>query len=440
MIDLPDSNEYLKKSTILIVDDNKDELEEYKDLFKLYLKECFTAQNGLEGYKLYQKHRPDIIITDYKMPDMDGLTMAEKIRNIDKEIPIILHTVFTEQKVMLEAFEYKISSYVVKPANAKILLNTIIKELENFYRDAEIKKEEILMQAILEEFPEPIMVVDVEKNILFANNLLKKSIHWKDQKPIKCYEALYGYTTPCQQRGYICDSDSAIKTLKNQTNFHKNIDVLGNRTFYHIKTVPLKDEKREVYALLKVVQDKKDDISKEEVLLYKANYDALTNLPNRTLLMDRISKAIDRSNRHKKMFAILFLDLDKFKEVNDIYGHLIGDELLKKIAQRIRSILRKTDTVARFGGDEFVIILEDVLFVQNIISITEKLISQIKKEVILKDNIKVNVNCSIGIALYQPNDKKSVTTIIKNADYAMYVAKNRGEGNYTIYEEISEDD
>ena len=420
-------------ATILIVEDNKDELEEYSELFGFYFKKCIKASNGDEGFKKFIEFKPDIILTDYKMPTMDGLQMSEKIRKIDKEIPIILNTVYTENSTFLKAIENKITSYIIKPTSADKLLNHIKRELQKLFQEIELKREKLLMQAIIEEFPDPIMVIDLERNVLFANNLIKKEKIWKSKDKIKCYEALYGYKQPCYELGYYCDSDIAIKTKRSLTKLHKNIDASGNQTYFNIKTTPLKDKKNNIYAILKVIQNKSDDISKEEKLLYKANYDTLTNLPNRTLLFDRLKQSIYRSNRNMTMFAILFIDLDKFKIINDKYGHLVGDTLLKIAAQRIKSSLRKIDTIARFGGDEFVVILENISDVKSIVAIINNIIEKIEDKFILDKDICVKISCSIGVDLYTPGDKKTMIDLIHNADKAMYLSKKENNKKYRFF-------
>jgi len=203
----------LKEVTVLVVEDNESELEELGELFDIYFKKCFRAKDGEDGLEQFIKNRPDMILTDLGMPVMDGFSMAEKIREIDKKVSIILHTIFADNDVFLKAIEYKISGYMVKPTNATILLDTLLKEFKGILKDREIKQEKMLMQAILDEFPDPIMVMDLNKNILFANNLIKKGKYWKDGETIKCHKALYGYDFPCNFLGYPCDSKTAIKSL-----------------------------------------------------------------------------------------------------------------------------------------------------------------------------------------------------------------------------------
>ena len=204
----------LKELSILVVEDNESELEELGELFDIFFKVCFRAKNGQEGVKKFAKNRPDIVLSDVGMPVMDGFEMAVEIRKIDKNAPILLHTIYANNDIFLKAIEYKISGYMLKPTNATLLLDTILKECESIQKDKELQNKKMLMQAILEEFPDSIMVTDLNKNILFANNAVKTGKYWNKASPTKCYEALYGYSVPCTTLGYQCDSKNAIKTGK----------------------------------------------------------------------------------------------------------------------------------------------------------------------------------------------------------------------------------
>ena len=171
--------------------------------------------------------------------------------------------------------------------------------------------------------------------------------------------------------------------------------------------------------------------SAENELRFLANYDSLTGLPNRPLLLDRIKHAIDYSNRKKSPIALFFIDLDRFKQVNDSLGHQYGDLLLKEISQRLTSTLRVDDTVARIGGDEFVILLESFTNSRYLGHIAQKVIETISEPIKLKNNM-VKVSASIGIALY-PDDAANSEKLLKNVDLAMYHAKRLGRNNFQFF-------
>ncbi|MBI4807993.1 MAG: diguanylate cyclase [Nitrosomonadales bacterium] len=160
----------------------------------------------------------------------------------------------------------------------------------------------------------------------------------------------------------------------------------------------------------------------EQHMHYIATHDMLTGLPNRRLVLEHIAQALHRCMRHKKSMALLFLDLNGFKPVNDRYGHKAGDEVLKQIAQRLSAVMRASDRVARLGGDEFVVLAEDVTDKEDVCGIVGKIDAEIERPFRLHDGNEVSISTSIGVAVY-PRDGEDMETLLRNADTAMYEAK-----------------
>lgn len=177
------------------------------------------------------------------------------------------------------------------------------------------------------------------------------------------------------------------------------------------------------------------DISKkkqlEERMEKLATYDSLTGLPNRILLVDRFTTAKARALRNNKKIALLLMDLYQFKDINDTFGHDVGDEILKKTAIRLSDQFRQYDTVTRFGGDEFVVLIEDISVLENILSIVNKIISSFDRPIILEDK-EFDVKVSTGIAIL-PNDSNDLPDLLRKADIAMYNAKTKGPNTYEFY-------
>jgi len=162
-----------------------------------------------------------------------------------------------------------------------------------------------------------------------------------------------------------------------------------------------------------------------------AHHDPLTDLPNRTLLRYRLNEAIHQAGRNRYKTALLFLDLDRFKLINDSLGHFVGDALLKLLSQRLRDCVRQTDTVARQGGDEFVIVLAELGKKEDVYRIINKVLATVGEPAFIECH-EINVTCSIGVALY-PDDGGDDVTLLKHADSALYSAKNEGRNNYQFY-------
>jgi diguanylate cyclase (GGDEF)-like protein len=164
-----------------------------------------------------------------------------------------------------------------------------------------------------------------------------------------------------------------------------------------------------------------------------AYYDALTGLPNRTLLKDRVKKALAAARRLEQKVAFLFLDLDRFKDVNDSLGHSVGDLLLQKIAERLKTWGREQDTIARLGGDEFLIMVTQVNDLPDVAAAAERLMDAMTAAFLVEGN-PLNVSCSIGVSIF-PEHGTDCETLIKNADAAMYGAKDIGRNNFNFFSE-----
>jgi diguanylate cyclase (GGDEF)-like protein len=169
-----------------------------------------------------------------------------------------------------------------------------------------------------------------------------------------------------------------------------------------------------------------------ETIRHLANHDTLTGLPNRKLFGDRLAGSLARAKRNGRMAALMFIDLDRFKEINDTMGHAVGDKVLQAVAERVRGLLRDTDTVARIGGDEFTIILDDVSDAAHAATVAEKIMDAFSAPVLTGDGAEIAVTPSIGIALY-PRDAGSVDEFVTTADAAMYDAKAAGRNAYRFY-------
>lgn len=192
-------------------------------------------------------------------------------------------------------------------------------------------------------------------------------------------------------------------------------------------------ESRELHSVIEMGLYKHE---MENKLKQLAHYDNLTGLPNRTLFIDRLNQTIAHAERYKRSFALLFIDLDEFKLVNDTFGHDIGDLLLKEAASRLSSAVRKSDSIARIGGDEFTVISRDIAQKQSAKVLAERLINSIKEPFIFNDKMCF-VGASIGISFF-PTDGSNLEAIIKKADIAMYHAKRMGKNNYQFFTKATE--
>ena len=206
--------------------------------------------------------------------------------------------------------------------------------------------------------------------------------------------------------------------------------LINGRVIYDEDNTPLK--------LLGTTQDiteisaiKEDYKKQTKILEYQAYHDSLTALPNRALFQDRLKQSIVSAKRNNQMFALLFIDLDQFKKINDSLGHHVGDEVLIESAKRFKKILREEDTLSRLGGDEFTIILKDIKQVKGAATVAQKLINTLKKPIVTKHHT-LHISASVGISIY-PENATTAEDLLKFSDTAMYKAKDEGRNNFQFY-------
>jgi diguanylate cyclase (GGDEF)-like protein/PAS domain S-box-containing protein len=202
--------------------------------------------------------------------------------------------------------------------------------------------------------------------------------------------------------------------------------------YYEDKTItPIRESGSNIKHYVSTSRDITDRIETEKKLQFLAHHDVLTDLPNRSLFLDRLKQALASARWHDRTVVVLFMDVDRFKNINDTLGHESGDQLLREMSKRLISSLRERDTIARFGGDEFVIMLDDVARISDV----DKLVKKIQQSLEMPFRIKgsdLHVTASIGISLF-PNDGEDSSTLLRNADLAMYRAKDDGRNSYEFY-------
>ncbi len=194
----------------------------------------------------------------------------------------------------------------------------------------------------------------------------------------------------------------------------------------------IKDDKGKLTNHVAIFSDITNVKMVEKHLVHLAHHDMLTGLPNRLLFNDRLDQALIKSHRDKSIVAVIFIDLDRFKPINDTFGHRIGDLLLQAVAERLRGCVREEDTVARLGGDEFTIILEEIFNSQDAAKIAQKILTTISSPFVIEGH-KLNIGASIGISVF-PLDGQDSETLVKHADKAMYKIKQGGRNGFLFYD------
>ncbi|MCF6155718.1 MAG: EAL domain-containing protein [Candidatus Brocadia sp.] len=292
----------------------------------------------------------------------------------------------------------------------------------------ELIKSESRFKAIFNSANDGILMVDVETKRLYTGN--KKICR------------MLGYTMEELEKLTVMDihprealsqvMDEFEKYSKSENTFARDMPVKrkDNSIFYVDINSSLITIAGKTY-LMGIFRDITERKQSEEKIKHIAFHDPLTNLSNRLLFNDRLTLAIAQAHRTKEKLAVMFLDLDRFKIINDTMGHTFGDQLLYRIAEKLRKCVREGDTVARLGGDEFSLLITGITRVEDVHNIARKILNVFKQKWVI-DRHELYATASIGVALY-PDNGKDVETLLKNADIAMYDAKEQGRNNYQFF-------
>lgn len=289
-------------------------------------------------------------------------------------------------------------------------------------------------QVTLESIGDAVITTDIQANVEYLNPAAEFLTGWmnseaKGQPLEKVFHIINEDSGQTVESPIVhCLKEGRIVGLTNHT-------VLINRTGSTIgieeSAAPIRDRAEVVIGGVLIFRDVSYKRNLMRELAHLAHHDALTGLPNRLNFNESLNQALARAKRKRGMLSVMFLDLDRFKLINDTMGHNLGDLLLKDIAERIRQILREGDTIARQGGDEFLVLLPEIRDEQEVVSVTERILGVFSQPLMLDGN-EIYMSTSIGISLY-PTDGSDLETLVKQADTAMYYAKEQGRNNYQFF-------
>jgi len=281
-------------------------------------------------------------------------------------------------------------------------------------------------EATFNSMTDLVSVQDKDAKVVKINKAYVDILEIKSEEIIgkKCYELFSG----TKNSRLICPHKKVLRTKKSMiTRFFE--PQLG--IHLEASTSPILNQKGEAIGTICVAKDITERQKKEDQLYYMATHDGPTGLPNRSLFNDHLLVALHRANRNHQKLAIMLIDMDRFKDVNDTLGHKVGDRLLKAIADRFKSCLRKSDIIARMGGDEFLLFLSQINQTEDAFTAAQKILTASQKPFVV-DTRAITITPSIGIAIY-PTNGKDTDTLVKNADIAMYNAKEKGRNRYQLY-------
>ncbi|NNE62566.1 MAG: EAL domain-containing protein [Gammaproteobacteria bacterium] len=447
-----ESHQLDKPASLLVVDDDLRARESLVVLLKRQWSDIAQAADGEEAISQIQSRHFDLIILDLNMPKKSGDQVLSFIKNKNIQTTVIILSGETSINKVTEAVRLGAYDIFRKPYSYHELEHAIRNALHKVRIEEEktqiqnrLAQSEELHRYMVDNSPDLIYILNLAGEFTFVNDSVTRLLGYHKAELLgKHYSE------------FIAEKDR----LKAEYLFHERRKASrSNGTIeiglkcrskhpskpFEVTTRPIELKSMGIYAV-----DSKDsrsvstylgtygvarDISSrkkaEELITYQAYHDLLTKLPNRAMLHDRLDLAIKQANRSGETLIVMFLDLDRFKLINDSFGHVVGDQLLVEVADRLKVEIRTGDTLARLGGDEFMLLLPQPTSREQAESVAQKLIASLQQPFYLKGK-EVYVNVSIGISVF-PVDSNDINTLIKNADMAMYEVKSTGKNGYTFY-------
>lgn len=423
--------------TILIVDDVPANLAVAVDYLEANQFQVLVAQDGEEGIERAQLVHPDLILLDVMMPGIDGFETCRRLKadETTRDIPVIFMTALADTGDKIAGFAAGAVDYISKPFQIEELLVRIkthlalrsaLKRVEA--QNAQLRASGIRYRRLFETAKDGILLLDSESgrvtdvNASVVQMLGYSRDHFLNRK--LCDVLPFTVIPACRTGLAALQTSHAVAfdhwSLEAQDKSLVDVEFVGST--YQV------EGSRIAQCNLRDITGRKHA---EARIHHMAMHDALTGLPNRVLLQDRLTQGIALARRNHGKIAVLMLDLDRFKHVNDSLGHHMGDRLLEEVSARIKGCLRESDIVARLGGDEFVIVLPSVSCEQDIEETVHKLLPSIRNPFLIEDH-EIQVTGSIGIAQY-PADGDNPGDLLRAADVAMYTAKSNGPSTHCFF-------
>jgi len=424
----------LKWLSVLYVEDDLDALENLSAFLSRRVGVLYAADSAEKGLHLFRKYRPQLVITDMVMPNMNGLQMVQQIRLEDPSIPVILVSGVASWQSQIPQIEtlldMNISKFLSKPFDADKLLETIRQCVKRY----EYLKTLKLSSSVFMTSPLAITITDRDRKVISINPAFTEITGYTLAEIVGCNPRVLS------SGKHNSEFYAGMWESLNQTgrwsgeiwNRRKN----GELFLEWINISVIRNYDGEITHYASVFADITQRTAAEEKLRHLAHHDALTNLPNRVLLQDRLNQALLQAHREASKLAVVYVDIDHFKNLNDSMGHGVGDELIVGVAKALQSVVREVDTVSRLGGDEFAVLLPDVGSHEMAARLVGKIFNAVGKTYLIAGR-ELRITASMGVSLF-PRDGDNPTTLLKHADSAMYLAKKEGRNNFQFFDEALE--
>lgn len=439
-----------EQSHLLIVDDQLALLQSLQALMRINGYKVDIARSGGEAITRLQDCDYQLVLLDLQMPGIGGLEVIEFIKEAGLTTEVVVISAETTFGSVKEAIRLGAFDFVRKPYNPNELLATVARGLEHYrqrfrlnVKESLLKKSEKIHKFIVNHSPDFIYMLDAEGKFTYVNDMAEGLLGYKRQEllgrhysdlihPHNAAEAHKFFSE--QRTGARATQNIDIRLLVNRDSKHST-SLEDNALAVELNAIGLYEEDSEgektFLGTLGSARDITERKRSEERISYQAYHDMLTWLPNRALFNDRIKQAFAHAQRNNENFALIFMDLDRFKLINDTLGHVMGDKMLQMVAERILDCLRAEDTLCRFGGDEFALLLPSITSRESVSAVAEKILKAIRQPFHL-NNHELYISMSLGIAIY-PEAGETRESLLQSADIAMYQIKADGKDSYCFY-------
>lgn len=392
------------------------------------------AEDGRQAVAVFQSMAPDLILMDVDMPNMDGFSACREIRRIETgaAVPIIMVTGGDDIEAVTSAYEAGATDFVSKPINWPILGHRVLYVLRASDAIVRLRIADAHNRAVLAAIPDTFFRLSKEGYYLDY----EQGHDATASTPVdQCVGKHIAEVLPKEIADRILEQMHVV--LDTQQIRSVDYDLLRAGAIHHFEARLVATGPDEVLGLVRDISERKRT---EEQIRRLAYCDSLTGIPNRQAFLETLERELHRSKVGNKKFAVLFMDLDAFKRINDTLGHNVGDHLLKIVSERLRETIRPSDLVsrgdqphnlARLGGDEFTILIPDLERVENALNVAHRVKDAMRRPFLIEGH-EIFVTASIGISLF-PEDGDDCDSLLKYADTAMYHAKNCGKNNAKLY-------
>jgi diguanylate cyclase (GGDEF)-like protein/PAS domain S-box-containing protein len=393
------------------------------------------VENEVDLVRECDEFRPHIILSDFAMPHFDGLAALKVVRRLRPEIPFIFVSGTIGEETAIESLHSGANDYVLKTnlSRLPIAVQRALKDAEE--RTARLETEEALRlrDRAVEASVNPVVIVsasDPELPLVYVNQAFENVTGYSRDEVIGRNLRLLQGDDRAQPdiekiRRAIAEQRDGRALLRN---YRKDGSLFWNMLY----VTPVRDPHSNQVTHFVGVQNDMTEIKRyQDDLEHQANHDALTGLANRNLLKDRLQQSVALAHRYGRPFSVAFIDLDNFKLINDSLGHEIGDQVLKIAGERLATCVREGDTVARVGGDEFILLIADSDREQGMFRVLQRIIAAIAEPFLIQSR-EFKITCSVGVASF-PRDGKDADVLLRNADTALYRAKDLGRNTFQLY-------